>query len=153
MSFGFILVLEAVLAVLTGVLLLELVDAGGGSQFSHARLRDRKYDALMNALDDTYRNSSSLSNFFGFLGQHSQIKRPWILLETLFCLECARLSPDILRCWVGSFSERPRWWCALDKEPRGLGFCDLLAAYGETGPNSVSVEGESAPGESRGSPL
>jgi hypothetical protein len=64
----------------------------------------------------------------------------------MFAGDCILLSS------VGSESLRFWWGVALDKEPRGLRFRVLLAAYGETAPKSGAADGERAPGESR-SPL
>lgn len=119
----------------------------------------------------TYCSSCALSNFLGFLGQHSHINNPCILEPvTLFCRECGALSADILRLCEGSLSADEKavvvgcWGCCgaaaatavlvevvapLETELRGLGFNDRLVAYGDIGPYSGSEAGDKPLGEGR----
>lgn len=84
MSLGFILVLEAIVAVLTGILLFHLVGSVKESviiararhktrlgSIDHTTMRDRQ---PARPVRETHLNSSSVSNFLGFLGQHSHMK-------------------------------------------------------------------------------
>ncbi len=69
MTLGFVFVLETVVAVLTRVWFAHSVHSVNFTLVS----RDDKTDLN---LAMTHSSSSSLSNLFGFFGQHSQMKTP-----------------------------------------------------------------------------
>jgi len=64
-ALSFVLVFEAIVTELAGILLLKLVDT-----IDCVSVLQRNGGGRPGA---TYRNSSSVSNFLGFLGQHSQM--------------------------------------------------------------------------------
>lgn len=84
MSLGFILILEAIVAVLTGILLFHLVGSVEelvivARQRHKTRLGSIDHNTLWDhqpaqPVKETHLNSSSVSNFLGFLGQQSHMK-------------------------------------------------------------------------------
>jgi hypothetical protein len=63
-------------------------------------------------------------------------------LATEFCRDCSMASVGILRICACSISERSRSCGGRDNDARGLVFSVLLAAYGDTGPDSVIALGD-----------
>lgn len=78
MAFRLIFVFETVVAELARVLLLHLMRPVGKKFSRRKKTQHKVCGREKNGRDEAgaYRNSSSLSNFFGFLGQHSHINWP-----------------------------------------------------------------------------
>lgn len=74
-------------------------------------------------VDQTYLSSSWVSNFLGFLGQHSHMKK-CTLEPPGFCISGNLLGVvlETLRECTGALAEI---------DPRGLGFNDMGVVYGE----------------------
>jgi hypothetical protein len=93
-----------------------------------------------------YLSSSAVSNFFGFFGQQSHMKKPCILL------------PGLVTSWSfrGDANDRLslmfRWCGVLDIEALGDGFRDIGVANGELQLDSVTGDmppGDGPPGDRR----
>lgn len=113
-ALGFVLVLETIPAISTLVLLLLFV-------CTNYRVRIHLQGYLGEGRK--YLSSSWVSNFLGFLGQHSQMKTPCILGPPP-CFEWAVGSECFREVMSGLESDIARPWCVLEIEPRGLGFRD-----------------------------
>lgn len=129
-AFGFVFVLEAVLAICAFVLLLRLV--GTGNVLVHY--------VMENKGAGTYASASSVSNFLGFLGQQSHTYPLWTFRMPFF--GWLRVSRDLCAETIGLESGIPLWGslgCS-----RGVLVADNDMEKGESCPSIV--RGETAPG-------
>ncbi len=74
MAFGFVFILEAVIAILARILFLHLMSPGSKLVAVYGVEENICRQGKQNRLHMTYLNSSSVSNFLGFLGQQSHMK-------------------------------------------------------------------------------
>lgn len=104
------------------------------------------------SLGATHLSSCNVSNFFGFLGQHSQIWA-WGWILGAFCLRGAGFPVDIFRAIAALDLVSDGCGCdGRESGCGGAGFIESEVTYGESRPLCCccwSEEGEIPPGESR----
>jgi len=152
MAFRLILILEPIMTELTSVLFLHFVDPRSGGKFRSAcDLPGEGCLLLEDFEEEAYRRSSGLSNFFGFLGQHSQMYRPLtfeLCLALCIVFWVATLRVAVADLLSGGVVE---WWRVREEdwESNGLGLSETAVTYGESWEGSRSDVGDTPPGECR----